>query len=331
MNRRQTYVLALCLLGIAAGCGGSPTASALSSSEIAVDTVSGALNTVNGSAVALNDVPVRRGVLSRVLDELNPIRPAWAASWSCTGGNMTPAFNGPGSYTWTPPSCTLTLGSATGSSTWSSTFMLGYGGSCDSTHAWIDLQSAGCALTRTTAVGGNTRTIDTLDGATRVVTHDTNGAGTGWDSTVTPAPSNAGVVITCGGAGCGSSRTIAINGSHLVGTISGTGGGTLHFDHTITTGSGGLIVTGSATSRSVSGTVVVQHNLTKNTATVTFANVTFGDSGCPFPTSGTVTASVTNGPLKGTTETTTFSGTRCGAASVTTDGTTQQVTFAGPI
>jgi hypothetical protein len=330
MNLRQTFVVASCIAGIAAGCGGSSATSALSSSEIAIDAVSGALNTTNGSAVALNDVPLRRGVLSRVLAKLNPIRPAWAASWTCTGASLTPAFNGPGSYIWSPPSCSVTLGDAAGSSSWSSTFTLTYGAGCDSTHPWIDHQSAGCQLTRTTGVGGNTRTISTLDGATRVVTHDTNGAGTGWDATVTPVPSNAGVVISCGATGCDSSRTIAINGSHLVGTVT-SAGGTTRFDHTISTGSGGLTVTGSGTSRSVSGTVTVQHNLTRNTASVAFTNVMFGDAGCPFPTSGTVTASFTDGPQTGMAETTTFSAAKCGGASITVDGTTRQVTLAGPI
>jgi hypothetical protein len=200
----------------------------------------------------------------------------------------------------------------TESSLWSGPFTLNYGSSCDSTHAWIDNQAGGCALTRTTSMGGVTRTITGPNGGTYAITHDTNGQGTGWDSSVSPAPSNGGVVVTCNSSGCSAGKNVVIDGSHLIGTLNSE----KVWDHTVSTGSSGLTVTGEGVGRVVNGSVVVQHNLAKETATATFNQVAFGETGCCFPTAGSISTTFTSGSNQGKTETLTFSPT-CGEGTLT--------------
>jgi hypothetical protein len=206
--------------------------------------------------------------------------------------------------------------------------MLDYGRACDDTHDRIGDQVAGCSVTRTTASGGNTRTVTGSGGEVFAITVDTNGAGTGWDASVSPAPTNAGVVTTCGAGGCASGGgTLAIGGSHLTGAVVIGGVAPLKIvDITVTTG-GPLTFTASGSTRVLSGTVTVQHNIARYTATATFHAVTYEQSGCCFPASGTVTSTFQGGPFKGATETVTFGG-GCGDVTITTStGNTVQRTL----
>jgi hypothetical protein len=303
-------------------------------SEVATSVVGGALNNTGGSAVALNGSWQRhqRGTLDKLIDLLSPVRPAWAATWTCTGGSLAPTFSGPGAdpYTYTPMSCMVTWKNGkTASSSWSGAFSLNYGSSCDNTHAFIENQAAECAVTRTTETTPNTRTITGPDAKVYAVTHDTNGAGTGWDSTVTPAPNNNGVVLTCASGGCATGLNIAVNGSHITGTVTAAGGsGEKFWDHTVSTGASGITVTGAGANRVATGTITVQHNLAKYTSTTTFNNVAFGDTTCCFPTGGNVTTTFEDGPDVNKTETLTFGGGACGEAALTAaDGTTSAVTL----
>jgi hypothetical protein len=215
----------------------------------------------------------------------------------------------------------------TGSSQWSGAFVLNYGPACDDTHAWIGDQVAGCSVTRTTASGGNTRTVTGPDGSPYGITHDTNGAGTGWDASVSPAPTNAGVIATCGAGGCATGGgTLAISGSHLTAAVAGDVAPTKIVDITVST-STPLTFTVSGSTRVLSGTVRVQANIARYTASATFDAVTFGQAGCCFPTSGTVTTTIQGGASDGRTETLTFGG-ACGEASLTrTSGETFQRTL----
>lgn len=303
------------LAGVA--CGGSSsssnTSSSPSSSEVAASVVSGAMNNSFGSTLGSN-VPRDRSapMFRRIVDELNPIGKAYAATWTCTGGTLDHAFAGDGTYTFAPLSCSITWANGrTASSQWSSAFTLHYAG-CDSTHARIVNQTQACALTRTTGAGGNTRTITGPNGNAYAIDHDTNGANTGWDATVSPAPTSAGVVTTCNAGGClAAGGTLAIGGSHLTGTVTPSGGSaTKVWDHTVSTASGPLSFTETATTRTINGSVTVQHNLARYTAVSTFSDVQF-TAGCCFPTSGTVTTTFQNGPFQGDTEAITFSST-CG-------------------
>jgi hypothetical protein len=298
-------------------------------SEVAVSSVSGALNNTTGSSVAwLAPARPRASMLARAVDALSPIGTAWAATWTCTGGSLSPAFAGPGAdpYSYTPVSCSVQWENGrTASAVWSGPFTLNYGTSCDSTHPFIENQVGGCALTRTTS--GDTRTLTGPDGNSYSVTHDTNGAGTGWDTSVSPAPADGGVQLTCAAGGCSAGQTLVISGSHLTGDVDIANKDYRIWDHTVTTGAGGVTVTGTGTSRSVSGTVTVQHNILRFTSTTTFDSVSYGEPGCCFPTGGSVSTTFSSGPNVGKTESLSFS-LLCGEATLTnTNGTVEALTL----
>ncbi|HEV3192847.1 MAG TPA: hypothetical protein VGY54_20215, partial [Polyangiaceae bacterium] len=314
------------VLSIAAcGCGGKTVVVDTDGvgSEIATSVVSGAVNNSAGSTVAMSEPPGgrKRGLLERLIDELNPVRPAWAAKWACTGGTLAPTFSGPAAdpYKYTPLSCMVTWKNGkTASASWSGAFTLTYGTSCDNTHAFIGNQATGCALTRTTGSMPNSRTLTGPEGGMYSITHDTNGAGSGWDSTVSPAPSNGGIISICAAGGCAAGRNVVVSGSHLTGTLALPGGAAAPlWDHTVSTGAGGITVTGEGATRVVSGTITVQHNIAKFTSTSTFNNVGFGDTACCYPTSGTVTTTFDDGPDAKKTESLSFSAAACGEAMLT--------------
>ena len=113
----------------------------------------------------------------------------------------------------------------------------------------------------------------------------------------------------------GISNSIAINGLHRI--LKGPKG-TVWFDHSIRT-SQNLVIGGNRLQgdRTINaGAIDVFHNLGKYTATTTFSSATpvvWGNSGCCYPTSGTVSTVFSN---KTGTATLTFS-TVCGVASMT--------------
>jgi hypothetical protein len=328
-SRVLSFASLALLAGSAAACSAKspgPGPDSPSGSEVAVSAVSGAVNNTGGSSVAWMPAMPKRTPVQRVLDAINPVSTAYAADWSCVSGSLSPSFDGAGSYEYTPPSCKVTwAGGHGGSSSWSGPFNLVYGASCSGSHAWMGSQVAGCELTRTTSAGGDTRTVTGFDGYERQVTHDTNGAGTGWDSSVSPAPTDDGVVSTCGSGGCASSRDIVINGSHITGVASMDGDTYRIWDHTVT--SQGITVSDQGGSLVVSGTVVVQHNLIKVTSTTTFDGITYGEPLCCFPTAGSVSTTFSRGPDVGKTESLAFSS-ACGEATLTkADGRTEAITL----
>lgn len=308
------------------GCGGgsAPEGSAV---EVATSLVSGALNNGGGAVVGWNTYQPRRSAVRRILDELWPVGTAWAANWSCSGATLTPTFFGPGNYTWIPMSCSITWANGkTASSLWNGTFALNYTLACDTTHPNIDDQTASCQVTRTTAQGGATRTITGPNGGQYAVTHDTHAAGTGWDNTVTPSPNSSGVVLQCSTGGCALGKGLILNGSHLTGSLTPAGSSTPTqvWDHTVT---GQLNVGGSGVGRVVTGALTVQHNLIHETATVSFNSVGYGEAGCCFPTTGSLTATLNSGPNQGKTESLVFSS-ACGESSYTdAAGTTRNLTL----
>ncbi len=314
---------------VSIGCGTKSSSSSESDdgagSEIATSVVSGAINNGAGSKLGYNTLPRERQPdgLDWLLDKLNPVSTAWAATWTCIGGSLNPTFSGPGSYTYTPVSCSVTwANNKMASAKWDSTFSLAYGSNCDTTHPNLLNQAANCDVTRTTGTTGNTRTLTGPNDNKYSVTHNTQGQGTGWDQTVTPAPNNNGLVAMCGPSGCSSELNLSINGSHLTGSLTPAGGTSVTWwDHTVSTAAAGITVSISGTSRVVSGTVMVQHNLAKFTSTTTFNNVSYDDANCCFPTAGNVTTTFSKGPHVGKTEILTFGTGGCGEATLTkTDG-----------
>lgn len=301
-----------------------------SGSEVAVSAASGALNNNSGSAVAWAPRAPKTSNMQRVLATLNPVGTAYAATWSCSAASLLPAFDGAlgNPYAFTPPSCRVAwLNGRPEKSSWSGPFILSYGSSCDAIHSSLEKQAAGCELTRTSNSTGDTRTIAGPAGNTYAINHDTNGAGTGWDSSVSPAPTSAGVRVTCGANGCVDGGAIVISGSHLTGTVTFDGANNKIWDHTVSTGASGLMLSGAPGHRVLSGSVTVQHNLHHYTSTTTFASVVYGDSGCCFPTTGSVSTAFTEGPNVGKTEKLLFSS-ACGETTLTfTDGTTAALTL----
>jgi hypothetical protein len=89
------------------------------------------------------------------------------------------------------------------------------------------------------------------------------------------------------------------------------------WDHTVSTGAGGLQVSGAGENRVVSGSVTVQHNLLRYTATASFNSVGYGEIGCCFPTTGSVTTTFDSGANAGKSESLSFSSV-CGEATLTT-------------
>jgi hypothetical protein len=175
-------------------------------------------------------------------------------------------------------------------------------------------QPSGCVITRTSPSTGVTRSLVGPDQNTYAVIHNTNGQTTGWDSSI--AVTNAGVAVSCTNTGC-TEQTLMINGSHLTSKMNSA---TL-WDHTVSTNTALNMTINTDGSHTVSGTVTVQHNLTKVLSMSTFSNVTYGGTNedCCFPTSGTVTTVYSSGPNAGKSETMTFSSS-CGAATLTTTG-----------
>ncbi len=155
-------------------------------------------------------------------------------------------------------------------------------------------------MTRTTTGSGDVRTVIGPDGSSYSVTHDTNGANTGWDSTVSPAPTDGGIVLTCAAGGCEAGKNLVIGGSHLTATVMKSGGKPDKFwNHTVSTGTGGITVTGTGADRVASGTVTVQHNLAKFTTTTTFDNVAYGDPAlAAFPPRGVSPRRLTTRPTR---------------------------------
>jgi hypothetical protein len=319
------------MVALTPGCLRTPSVEPPSDSEVATSVVSGGLNNTSGSTVALNaPPPPHKSTFDRVVDAINPIGTALAAEWSCSGGSLSPAFDGSGRdpYQFTPVSCSVTWGNGkTASSEWSGPFTLNYGSSCDDSSPFVEDQAGGCTVTRTTSGGGDTRTITGPDGNSYAISHDTNGAGTGWDPTVSPAPTNGGVEVTCASGGCSEGGTLVVHGSHLTGTVTIDGKATTIWDHTVSTGTNGISVAGKGAGRIVTGTVTVQHNILRYDATATFDSVGYAEPGCCFPTSGSVTTTFSDGPNTGKTETLTFSP-LCGEATLTTvSGTTGPLTL----
>ena len=333
MQRRDRFcsalIFAACVQG---GCGANNSGSGEvvdgQGSEVAVSVVSGALNNSGGSTLGWNGprLRARQSTFERALEMLNPVGVAWAATWTCTGGSLSPVFAGPATYTYTPVSCSMTWKNGkTASSYWDGSFTLVYGASCDAQHPRIGQQAADCSLTRTTDAGGNTRTLTGPEGNSYSVTHDTNGFGSGYDSAASPAPNDNGVVVTCGASGCDTDGTLVINGSHLTGTVATAAGRTaMLWDHTVT---GTLSATASSGDWVVNGTVTVEHNIVQRTTSTAFNSVTFGDANCCFPTAGSVTTTKQSGPHAGKYETLSF-GSVCGEATLTTfSGSTVALTL----
>ena len=302
----QLSVLFPILCGLASGCGGTtagnPTITT-SASEIAEGALSGGVNSTEpgGSSGASYRLPVQ-SKMQEVARFLSPVSVSYAANScptfvgsTCTSGAMTLAYS----------SCTFAGSSALWSGTQTLTFAGGAGGGgCPATPFLTNMN--GVTLGRTfgggtseTTVAGEKTVLDTITAADSG--YSIKGLGEGEQAVW----------------GAGSSRSFEILGLHL------TGSGVETYDHTIS--STALAVTGFGANRALSGgTITVQHNLAKYTATVSISSLSWGLAGCCHPTSGTFTTTY-SGSAAGQ-ETLTFSNSSCGAATlVSTAGVTSAI------
>lgn len=202
--------------------------------------------------------------------------------------------------------CTIASGKIILSGGWSEVFNSST--ACSNFSSGGTLATNGDWITRTT----NNSQATFLSGPS--LTTDTNG-GVAWDGTVM---NTNGVRVTRTGA---AARTINIDSVHRVlrGTL-----GTKWFDHFIT---GSLNVTGtrSAGNRVItSGTLSVYHNLAKYTASNSFSNVAWGSGGCCYPTSGSITTTLTGSATSTIIVDFTPGGVTCGNASYTVNGGSSQ-------
>jgi len=338
----KNQILGVCVvLGVGAswvfeGCGTSSSSSgssdSASGSEVAATIASGSVSAGDTTIASFDPASLKKSW------ELDLIQNAYADNvWTCgapsitlTGNPVTTYSTVGGAYLFRPGSCTITYSNGrAGSSSWTGAWTLGYNGSCTNTgsaaHFKIEKQPVGCVLTRT-ASGGITRTVVGPDEKSNTVTHNTNGAGTGYDGGI--SASNSGVQYLCtsssGAPAACTAGTITINGSHLTATTNGS----TSWNHTVTTGTPLSMTVSGSTKTVSSGTVVVQHNLMKTTSTTTFSNVVYSKSNCCFPVSGTMTTTYSGGSLDGKTETLVFDGSSCGQGTLTkTDGSTESLTL----
>lgn len=314
----------------ALGCGSKLPSSGTSSQTAPTSTASEVAATVASSSASSGDTTVAySGPMPREGHRgLELIPRAYADNtWTCNlptiteGGSSETTYQGAGTYLYTPGSCDIVYGNgATATSTWSGSWTMVYNSSCTVTGAAADFkigkQPSNCTLTKTSS--GITRSLTGPDGNIYAINHSTNGAGTGYNTNI--SPSNTGVQFECtAGSGPCTAGTITVNGSHLTGSYNGL----TFWNHTVTTGTPLSLTVTSSTKTITSGTLVVQHNLLQTTSTSTFSNVVYSKADCCFPVSGTITTTYSGGSLNGKTETLTFDGSSCGIGTVTkTDGST---------
>lgn len=176
-----------------------------------------------------------------------------------------------------------------------------------------------------------TATLTTSFGTSVTVDHATSDLGNFNGDTLTPILHGGyGAEVVFNALGARSSLSI---GERLIGRLNGN----LVFDHTPTTASTPLTITESpgASTRTISGSMTVYHNVLKVIGNSTFNSVTHTD-GCCYPTQGSITTSFSAGSVSptqiglnyfvGKSETLTFNG--CGAATfVDVKGASSSVTL----
>lgn len=288
--QKTSYVSFIILLSgiIISSCNKSDssdlnTTDSSSASELVSSSVSGAVSSSSstGSLTFLEKQNNFKEYLTKFLTNY-----AYAAnscptpsSTACTGNNIVLTYS----------NCNFGSSAATWNGSQTLTFTSGCG--------W----TPGAVTFTRTFSSGTTRT----SAAGVVVTLDTTNA-SGYSSQV-----SGGSTITVSAF---PARTIVINGIHLTATVISQKGKTITlWDHTISSGT--ITVTAGL---GVTGTVTLQHNLAKYTATSTL-NLTY-TTGCVHPTSGTITTTL-SGSKRGT-ETLTFSS-NCGQATLTNTSNSQ--------
>jgi hypothetical protein len=283
MNRNLVGLILVLALGCAAKSQNPASTSSVSgmsvtgkesASEVALSSVSGSLADSEGvsTELARGPNPSRLGAFARALGL--SASDAFAAPVACPVlGTSTLASCANGKLTLTLNSCQYErLNKSFAKPVWTGSKDLDFGATCPKRLADITM------VTRT--VGDNT----TRTGADGVVLSIDTSTPSGYDSQISPQPSG-GTAISRSTA----SRAIDIMGVHYIAQK----GTTKLWDHTLSTASPLAITLEKDGSRSVSGTVVLQHNLAKYTAKAELSNVVFDFAKCGcLPVSGTITTTL---------------------------------------
>ncbi len=187
--------------------------------------------------------------------------------------------------------------------------------------AVCQLNGNGSTLTRVIS-NSNPRKLTFSTGAT--ITSHMNPE-TAWDGTTFPSASTGTTIAraesgTVGGFSCSAGNacyTTTINGLQNTGK---TSTGREFFDHLI---SGTIYSQGSKSNSNLvfSGSLSIWHQLAQYKAVNTFNSLTWGDSSCCYPTSGSISSTLT-GSISGS-WTTTFSST-CGQATFVNESSTSR-------
>lgn len=246
-----------------------------SASEVALSSVSGSLADSEGVStdLALNSSRSGLGSFARALG-LMPSH-ALAAPTACpvlSNAKLADCSNG--KLTLALDSCQYErLNKTFAKAVWTGSKTLDFGTSCPK--RLLDI----AMVTRT--VGDNT----TRTGADGIVLTIDTATPSGYDTQISPPPAGGtGITRSTG------SRTIDIMGIHYIAQK----GKTKLWDHTLSTSDPLAITIEKDGSRSVSGTVVLQHNLAKFTAKAELSDVVFNFAKCGcLPVSGTITATLT--------------------------------------
>lgn len=309
-----SFIAVAGLIATASGCGKADVAVPTSSetaSEIAASSVSGALASSEGSqgAMAMNTMTVQ----SHLLAWLDSLENKAYATTACPIMATSMASCVSGVLTLTYSSCQFQKANGDYNlPVWTGSQIITFsGGTCPASFSAI--KTGNVTLTRTVGVG-TTRTAANGN----VVSFDTTTA-SGYSSPV----SGGAQVVFSGGNG---SRTITISGIHYVATKgytdkNGAAQTATLWDHSVSTTAP---LTYTQSTKTMTGTVQVQHNLAKYTASAAFS-VTFDHSTCGcYPKSGTITTTLTGS--KTGTETLTF--TDCGTGTLTgSDGSASTITM----
>lgn len=311
----RTMILACSIssLILYTGCSGSSTNSILSSTYdtstagVVGSSIAGASSasddSSSGTSVALTSPMKSRDSLFSVL-----MPKAFATS--CILGVRIKG------QTCSSSAITLTLGGCTSSDgyfAWTGSDTLTFGTSSACTSATTTGATGGIM----NLTSGSTVTLTSAGGITR--TNNTTGnlivqtsASSGYNSAV-----SGGSTITCTGTTCAAGRTFNISGLQRLDytSTSAQTSGSATYNHSLNTSTPFTITgTDAAGTKTISaGTLVLQHNLLKFTATSTVTTSLTFTSGCCFPTGGSMTTTF-SGSKTGS-ETITFSST-CGTASV---------------
>lgn len=305
------YVLLLLALvsGMTSGCGKSNSDS--TSTEYDSDSDSESNMAESSLSEAGSQATAAEGGSLTLMNEItsdyvDPEDENYAPMAACSILNRSCGSSAIATIDW--DSCTIGS-SITMTGGWTETFATTSGSSetCINATATAALKS-GYKVTRKTQSSGVTATFSS--GATLVT--DTNG-GDAWDGTSIPA---TGVEVSRTSA---TAKTIQINGTRKI--LRGPAGRKI-FDVYIT-GTINTSGTRSGQDRVMTGSSKVYHNLAKYNATHTYNNVTWANSSCCYPTSGSISSVFTGG---GTT-TLAFSST-CGTATFTSrDGASSSLSL----